>query len=213
MPEFRTLKALFFLALLIFTAKTSQGQAYCPLFKEPFHHLVFENEEFRVLHVIAEQGDTTDYHEHLNPICYISLKETKVALNEVNDHWVHSTIPKGWIGHDIYKKDSSFVHRFTLTGRSPMEIIAIEFKNNTSAHNLKIKPEYSAEGISIYKFDEQESLDTLDPIPILKISPPKSPDDSHKITVGNAAAMSRKSPGEIYFAFTYRGFSQSEVGK
>lgn len=76
------------LPLLAFTAitmvachshqtQTQTSRSPVPVYEEPRHHLVFENDIARILDVRVPAGDTTLYHVHASPITGVAIQDVK----------------------------------------------------------------------------------------------------------------------------------------
>jgi len=152
--------------LIFFTVCTlfSIGDAWCqdqnfPLVhQEQFHKPLYEDETIRLLDVRASKNDTTSFHMHCLPILYITLAGTEVALQTYTDQWKRVSLPTGWIGHDIYHRDSCFTHRFSVVGESSLQIAAIEFKKNSTWSALNMEAEYQSEDFTLIKLDRSKDL-------------------------------------------------------
>ena len=149
------LRIVFFVVFdfLIWNPLYGQDDAYVPVYEETHHAPIFHNDQIRVLNVRASGGDTTAFHRHCNPILYITLEGTTVSLKEPAQSWKSAKIPAGWIGHDIYKSDSCFVHGFAIPDKGRLHIVAIEVLKNTDVIPISSIPIYNEGGFSVYKIE------------------------------------------------------------
>lgn len=102
--------------------------AFCqvPVYMEPHHQLVSEKPYARVLDVQAVPGDTTAFHIHVNPICYIGISGSEIWLNEPNGTSRQVTLFDDYIGSDLSYSKKPFVHRFSNVGSNHFRLIAVE---------------------------------------------------------------------------------------
>ena len=56
--------------------------AQIPVAEEPLHHVIFEDEQVRVLEIIALPGDTALMHQHDYNYCYIAVQGGKLWLED-----------------------------------------------------------------------------------------------------------------------------------
>ncbi len=64
------------LCLLVLLCKLNALPAQVLVHQEPRHHLVFQNNEMRLLNVLLPPGDTTQYHIHHTPSVFILFTNT-----------------------------------------------------------------------------------------------------------------------------------------
>lgn len=184
----------FFMLLgsLISNPLFGQNTVY-PLVHDEVHHVpIFENDQIRVLDVRASNGDTTDLHQHCNPILYITIKGATVSLKEPNGEWKQVVLPTNWIGQDIYKNDSCFVHQFAVASEEGLQIVAVEALSNTNFDFLPVKPVYQDEGFSLYEVGIAQLVEVIEyDIPIILIESTCA--DHCKLQVTTSRELSSKS--------------------
>lgn len=156
MREIRTWPSCFFVSFFFLSLTRASAQAYLPVYEESRHRLIYEDTDLRILHVTCEPGDTTEYHRHCHPIFYFTLKGATVGLNKPNGLWKEVVIPEKWMGHDAYHTDSCFVHRFSVLGSSPLEIMAVELKEDFQSSAPEKEALYKSNGIEFYDIGPQD---------------------------------------------------------
>ncbi|HRW75034.1 MAG TPA: hypothetical protein P5563_03975, partial [Saprospiraceae bacterium] len=72
---------LLILSTLFFLARWTLAQDTIPVYQEPYHHLVFANDEIRILDVRLQPGDTSAWHVHRDAITYIGLEGSRIWLD------------------------------------------------------------------------------------------------------------------------------------
>ena len=110
--------------IYLFAAFLCQSQPF--VHEEPHHIPIIQNRFVRVLNVEAKEGDTTQFHIHANDIAYLSIKGSKVWLQELGKEGRIVSLPDDWIGSDTTYSYNPFVHRFANIGSNNFQLIAIE---------------------------------------------------------------------------------------
>jgi hypothetical protein len=171
MPENTRMAIVFFLVITLSGINAfSQSDKYPLVHEEEFHRPIFENDQIRVLNVRASKGDTTALHQHCNPILYLTLEGTTVSLKEPSESWKSANLPTGWIGQDIYKSDSCFVHRFAIPEEGRLHIVAVEALKNTDVISFGFDPIHSENGFSVYKIELAQLAEVaLTSIPVILV--------------------------------------------
>jgi quercetin dioxygenase-like cupin family protein len=72
-------KTLISVFLLLGSWGLSAQQRWVEVRNEPYHHVVLENNYARLLNVLINPGDTTQYHRHNTPSVFIQLSNNKVG--------------------------------------------------------------------------------------------------------------------------------------
>ena len=96
------------------------------MYQEPYHHLVFANDEIRILDVRLQPGDTSAWHVHRDAITYIGLEGSRIWLDVPGEHPRSVYLPDDFWGGDIEYPETPFVHRIANVGFQPFRLIAIE---------------------------------------------------------------------------------------
>jgi hypothetical protein len=89
--------------------------------KEPRHHVVFANDQIRLLNVLLPPGDTTQYHLHSTPSLFITFSATHTASQLINkqpveghskpgDTWFENLLPPHVKVHRVWNMDTSTYH-------------------------------------------------------------------------------------------------------
>lgn len=102
------------------------AQDTIPVYQEPFHHLVFENSEVRILDVRLQPGDTSAWHVHSNAITYIGLEGSRIWLDVPGEHARTVYLPDDFWGGDTEYSETPFVHRIANVGFQPFRLMAVE---------------------------------------------------------------------------------------
>lgn len=133
------------LSLLFLVTFITILSSQVPVYEEPYHHLVFENEMVRILDVQLQPGDTSAFHLHADPISYVTINGSHVWL----DPQIGESPPgrsrtvflkDNYIGSDISYRDSPFVHRIANVDMDNFRLIAVEnlFTSHRPDSNISI---------------------------------------------------------------------------
>ncbi len=120
------MKASLTLLLILLSIQSGWTQDTLPVYQEPFHHLVFENSEIRILDVRLQPGDTSDWHRHHDAITYIGLEGSRIWLDVPGEHSRSVYLPDDFWGGDTDYPETSFVHRIANVGFQPFRLLAVE---------------------------------------------------------------------------------------
>ncbi len=116
----------FLISLSLLTSVSAWAHDTIPVYQEPFHHLVYENSEIRILDVRLLPGDTSAWHIHQDAITYIGLEGSRIWLDVPGEHPRSVYLPDDFWGGDIEYPEKSFVHRIANVGFQPFRLMAVE---------------------------------------------------------------------------------------
>src|SRR2546425_10579589 len=91
------------LTLLIFCSLQIIGQV--PASQDPFHRIVFQNKYIRILDVLLEPNDTTQFHIHSLPSLFVYFSNTNIALQTKGKDWVKQRSESGKARYSSYSPD------------------------------------------------------------------------------------------------------------
>src|SRR6185295_5588826 len=106
--------------------------AQVPVSKEPRHHVVFENDRFRILNVLLPPGDTTQYHVHSTPSVFISLTKTHTASQNIGKQPVEGISAAGNAWFENLNPPNIKIHRVWNTDTSTFHVIDVELLGKDS---------------------------------------------------------------------------------
>jgi quercetin dioxygenase-like cupin family protein len=107
------------------------GHAQVQVSKEPYHRQVMENEYLRLLNVMIQPGDTTQFHIHSTPSLFLHLSNTNVATQEQGKEWEYN---RNTLGNAWYRPFSPdpLIHRVANIDSLPMHVIDVEILGDYS---------------------------------------------------------------------------------
>ena len=106
--------------------------AQMPVEKEPFHKVVFENQNVRVIDLTIPPGDTTLAHVHLAGSIVVFLSKSKLAIRNEGQQ---PTITEVKPGNTVYRDydERPIVHKVWSADKSAFHCLVVEVKK----HELK----------------------------------------------------------------------------
>ncbi len=116
-------RKLFFL-VLIFKLSNLSGQVL--VHEEPLHHLVFQNEEIRILNVLIPPGDTTQYHIHTTPSLFIRLSNTTTVAQNQGGNTTSGRSIAGTILFENLSELNTRNHRVWNVDKDTFNVIDVE---------------------------------------------------------------------------------------
>ena len=128
--------------LLFFVLYSIASIAQVPVNKEPRHHVVFENDRFRILNVLIPPGDTTQYHVHSTPSVFISFTKNKIGSQLINKTPVAGIPGSADVWFENLNSPHTKVHRVWNMDTFPYHVMDIELLMKDSGFNtspLKIE--------------------------------------------------------------------------
>jgi hypothetical protein len=119
--------------------------AQVPVNKEPRHHVVFENDQFRILNVLIPPGDTTQYHIHSTPSVFISFTKNKIGSQLINKTPVAGIPGSADIWFENLNPPHTKIHRVWNMDTFPYHVMDIELLTKDSGFNTgPLKTEHVA---------------------------------------------------------------------
>lgn len=116
------------MALLLAWSITSTAQTAVPVYEEPFHRLMADSREFKILDIRIPAGETTMFHTHAEPTFYITLQRTPVRAQKLGEEWGQpgsSDWQAGDVRHDDGPRIAPFTHRVNNTGDRDFRLMLI----------------------------------------------------------------------------------------
>lgn len=125
-------------AMLLAGSFAAMAQSVVPVHEEPFHRLVAENRNFRILDILIPPGQTTLYHRHAEPALYVSLNWAPTRAQLLGGEFGSTSAAPTEAGSvmldDNYQNDP-ISHRVNNTGDEGFRLFMIT--NNRSERNAR----------------------------------------------------------------------------
>jgi len=144
------------LAILLCGIFAMAQQTSVPVDQEPMHKVVLKNEYVEVLHVSIPPGQSTLFHTHSHDGVVVHLAEGQIRIDvpgSASTSEVQNKHP-GDVSAQAYSK-APFTHRVNNVGKTPFEVIDIEFlKRPEGVHAKAIAaPAAENESARVYKWE------------------------------------------------------------
>ena len=99
------------------------GQTPVPVFEEPRHKPVFTNNYLRIIQARIMDKDTSLYHIHATPSCFVLVKPANYDNQVMGEGWTHPNNPKGYAWYSSFAAGPA-IHR--VAARPHDEIFAYD---------------------------------------------------------------------------------------
>ncbi len=119
------------LALALFCV-TGFSQEWVPVYEEPQHRLVFENDQAFILNVNLPPGYVSRYHKHVIDLLYVTISGSKVWAQPFNGNKREVEVKTGDIRFSSDNHQLPQIHRVGNIGASPFHVIGIGIKGDVS---------------------------------------------------------------------------------
>lgn len=136
-------------ALLFIVFMTPLVRAQIPVTKEPHHHVVFENAQFRIMDVNVPPGESTVDHSHDRDLVTVAMSNgAEVRTQTAGQQWADR--PRRSVG-DIDTTEYAgkvSTHKFETKGTTAYQLFAVE---NLKASGWSATPPVSGAGTTLAK--------------------------------------------------------------
>ena len=118
---------------------TAFSQDWVPVYKEPKHRLVFENDQAMILDVNLPPGYESLYHKHEIDLLYVTISGTQVWAQPLGGEKRHADVKTSDLRFSSDNHELPHIHRVGNVGASPFHIIGIGIKGDVSERVEPIK--------------------------------------------------------------------------
>ena len=101
------------------------AEDWVPVYEEPRHKLVFENDHAMILNVFLPPGYVSLYHEHRLDLLYVTIVGTKVWAEPLGGERREADVKTGDIRFSSDNHGLPHVHRVGNIGTTPFHVIGI----------------------------------------------------------------------------------------
>ena len=101
------------------------AEDWVPVYEEPRHKLVFENDRAMILNVFLPPGYVSLYHEHRLDLLYVTIVGTKVWAEPLGGERREADVKTGDIRFSSDNHGLPHVHRVGNIGTTPFHVIGI----------------------------------------------------------------------------------------
>ncbi len=108
------------------------SQDWVPVYEEPKHRLVFENDRAMILDVNLPPGYESLYHKHERDLLYVTISGTQVWAQPLGEEKRHADVKTGDLRFSSDNHGLPHIHRVGNVGTAPFHIIGIGIKGEVS---------------------------------------------------------------------------------
>ncbi len=138
-------------ALVFIVFMTALVSAQIPVTKEPHHHVVFENSQFRIMDVNVPAGEATLDHSHDRDLVTVAMSNgAEVRTQPAGKQWENRPRrPVGDVETTEYAgQTGSTTHKFQASGATAYQLFAVE---NLKPSGWSTTPAASGAGTTLAK--------------------------------------------------------------
>lgn len=136
-------RMVFGLCFLLLPAATF-AQEWVPVYEEPRHRLVFENDLVMILDVDLPPGYESLYHEHKLDLLYVTISGTQVWAQPLGGEKREADVKTGDLRFSSDNHELPHIHRVGNVGTAPFRIIGIGVKGDVSNTVVPIQGDMQA---------------------------------------------------------------------
>ena len=145
----RTKIAGFISEVLLLTAGLSLfsmvfAEDWVPVYEEPRHHLVFENEHALVLDVNLPPGYVSLYHQHVLDVLYVTIGGSTVYAQPLGGKRRQAKVEVGDLRFSSDNHDLPHIHQVGNIGETPFHVIAVGIKDKVAGMEHPIEGDPTA---------------------------------------------------------------------
>lgn len=112
---------------------TLHAEDWVPVYEEPRHKPVFENDHAMILNVFLPPGYVSLYHEHRLDLLYVTIVGTKVWAEPLGGERGEADVKTGDVRFSSDNHGLPHVHRVGNIGTTPFHVIAIGVRGDKPA--------------------------------------------------------------------------------
>ncbi len=127
------------------------AEEWVPVYEEPRHRLVFENDETYILNVNLEPGYVSLYHQHIADILYVTIGGTTVWAEPLGGKRREATVNRGDLRFSSDNHPLPHIHRVGNIGQTPFHVIGVARKSAPTKGTIPIAGDTSAMEMAMEK--------------------------------------------------------------
>ena len=118
--------------VLLLCCSALSAQDWVPVYEEPQHKLVFDNDHAMILNVYLPPGYVSLYHEHSIDLLYVTIGGSKVWAEPLGGERKTADVKTGDLRFSSDNHGLPHMHRVGNIGTTPFHIIAIGIRDGIS---------------------------------------------------------------------------------
>ena len=119
------------------------SEEWIPVYEEPRHRLVFENDHAMILNVYIPAGDVSLYHEHRIDLLYVTISGTTVWAQPLGGEQREADVTTGDLRFSSDNHPLPHVHRVGNIGLTPFHVVGVGIKDGISGMEPAIQGDTS----------------------------------------------------------------------
>ena len=117
---------------VLFMVAPVLSEEWIPVYEEPRHRMVFENDDAMILNVYIPAGDVSLYHEHRIDLLYVTISGTTVWAQPLGGEKREADVTTGDLRFSSDNHPLPHVHRVGNIGLTPFHVVAVGIKGGIS---------------------------------------------------------------------------------
>ena len=134
---------VFLVPIIPFMVAPVLSEGWIPVYEEPRHRLVFENDDAMILNVYIPAGDVSDYHEHRIDLLYVTISGTTVWAQPLGGEKREADVTTGDLRFSSDNHPLPHVHRVGNIGLTPFHVVGVGVKGGISGKEPAIEGDTS----------------------------------------------------------------------
>ncbi len=123
---------IFLVPGILFMVAPALAEQWIPVYEEPRHRLVFENDHAMILNVYIPPGDVSLYHEHRIDLLYVTISGTTVWAQPLGGEKREANVTTGDLRFSSDNHPLPHVHRVGNVGVTPFHVVGVGIKDGIS---------------------------------------------------------------------------------
>lgn len=128
---------------ILFMVAPVLAEEWIPVYEEPRHRLVFDNDHAMILNVFIPAGDVSLYHEHRIDLLYVTISGTTVWAQPLGGEKRGADVKTGDLRFSSDNHPLPHVHRVGNIGLTPFHVVGVGIKGGISGKEPAIEGDTS----------------------------------------------------------------------
>lgn len=134
---------VFLMLCILFMLEPALSEEWMPVYEEPRHRPVFENDHAMILNVYIPPGDVSLYHEHRIDLLYVTISGTTVWAQPFGENKREADVKTGDLRFSSDNHGLPHVHRVGNIGLTPFHVVGVGIKDEISGGDSPIEGDTS----------------------------------------------------------------------
>ena len=135
---------VFLISGILLMVEPALSEEWIPVYEEPRHQAVFDNDHAMILNVYIPAGDVSLYHEHSLDLLYVTISGTTVWAQPLGGEKREADVKTGDLRFSSDNHGLPHVHRVGNIGISPFHVVGVGIKDEISGMDDPIEGDTEA---------------------------------------------------------------------